>query len=66
MRASPGPTTGNPNGAGLAHWPSFDEQSGATMELGDKTAVIPVSGDKIKLSFFERFFTRPPVAAPPR
>jgi len=36
------------------------------MELGDKTAVIPVSGDKIKLSFFERFFTRPPVAAPPR
>jgi len=58
--------TGNPNGKGLAAWPAVDEKPGATMELGDKTAVIPVAGDKAKFSFFERYFTQQRTASQPR
>ena len=47
-------TTGDPNGKGLPHWPAVAD--GQTMELGDKCAVIPVTGDKDKLALFEKFF----------
>jgi para-nitrobenzyl esterase len=51
--------TGDPNGKGLAHWPSVSEQPGTTFEVGDKMAVIPVAGDKEKLAFFEAFLNKP-------
>jgi para-nitrobenzyl esterase len=59
--------TGDPNGKGLAHWPSVSEKPGTTFELGDKAVMIPVAGDKAKLAFFEEFLLKPrPVVAAPR
>jgi para-nitrobenzyl esterase len=58
--------TGDPNGKGLAHWPSTAEQPGTTTEIGDKYVVIPVAGDKEKLAFFEAYLTRPRTPAPGR
>ncbi len=59
--------TGDPNGKGLAHWPSTVEQPGKTMEVGDKYAVIPVAGSKEKMAFFEDYLNKPrPAAAPGR
>jgi para-nitrobenzyl esterase len=57
--------TGDPNGKGLAHWAAVSEQPGTTMELGDKSAAIGVTGDKAKLAFFEKYFgsARPPLPA---
>jgi para-nitrobenzyl esterase len=51
--------TGDPNGPGLAHWPSTSEQPGMTMELGDKYAPIPVAGSKEKQAFFEQYYSMP-------
>ena len=50
--------TGNPNGPGLAHWPTTAEQPGTTMEVGDKNAPIPVAGSKAKQDFFEKYYTK--------
>lgn len=49
--------TGDPNGDGLPHWPSTKEQPGMTMELGDKTAPIPVADSKEKQAFFEHYYS---------
>jgi para-nitrobenzyl esterase len=51
--------TGDPNGKGMAHWPSVSEQPATTFELGDKSIVIPVAGDKAKLAFFEEYLMKP-------
>jgi para-nitrobenzyl esterase len=48
--------TGNPNGKGLPFWPAVDEKP-AVMELGDKTAAIPLADNPAKVLFFERFLT---------
>jgi para-nitrobenzyl esterase len=58
--------TGDPNGKGLDHWPSVSEQPATTFELGDKSVVIPVTGDKAKLAFFEEYLTKPRPPAPAR
>ncbi|HUE10478.1 MAG TPA: carboxylesterase family protein, partial [Steroidobacteraceae bacterium] len=59
--------SGDPNGKGLAHWPSTVEQPAKTMEIGDKYAVIPVAGSASKLAFFEEYLSKPrPAAAPGR
>ena len=58
--------TGDPNGKGLAHWPAIGERPETTMELGDKAATIPVTGDKAKLTFFEAYFGKPRGGQPPR
>ena len=50
--------TGNPNGPGLAHWPTTTEAPGMTMEVGDKNAPIPVAGSKEKQNFFEKYYTK--------
>ena len=50
--------TGNPNGTGLAHWPTTTEAPGMTMEVGDKNAPIPVAGSKDKFNFFEKYYTK--------
>jgi para-nitrobenzyl esterase len=51
--------TGDPNGPGLAHWPSTSEQSGMTMEVGDQYVPIPIAGDKTKQEFFEKYYSMP-------
>jgi para-nitrobenzyl esterase len=58
--------TGDPNGKGLAHWPSTGERPATTMEIGDKYEVIPVADSKEKLAFFEAYLTKPRPAAPAR
>jgi carboxylesterase type B len=42
---------GDPNGAGLPHWPSVAERPDATMNVGDAFAPIPLAGsaDKLRL-----------------
>ena len=45
--------TGDPNGKGLAHWPSASEQPGRTFEVGDRFAVSPAAGDKAKAAVLE-------------
>jgi carboxylesterase type B len=52
-------TTSDPNGKDLPRWPSVSDQTATTMEVGDQTAPIPVAGDKAKLAFFEKHFSRP-------
>jgi para-nitrobenzyl esterase len=51
--------SGDPNGPGLAHWPSTAEQPGMTMEIGNKYEPIPITGDKAKLQFFEKYYSAP-------
>jgi para-nitrobenzyl esterase len=49
--------SGNPNGPGLPKW----APAGATpelMEVGDKTAPIPVTDSAAKFAFFEKFLSR--------
>jgi para-nitrobenzyl esterase len=59
--------TGDPNGKGLAHWPSTAEEPGKTMEIGDRYQAIGVTGSTEKLALFEAFFSKPPPApAAPR
>ena len=50
----------------MDRWPSAIEQPATTFELGDKSAVIPVAGDKTKLAFFEEYLTKPRPPAPAR
>jgi para-nitrobenzyl esterase len=57
--------TGDPNGKGLAHWPSTTEQPATTMEIGDKDAPIPVAGSQEKLDFFQAFLLKPRAAGAP-
>ncbi len=56
--------TGDPNGKGLAHWPSTAEKPGTTMELGDKNQPIPVAGDQAKLQIIETILRRPAPQTP--
>jgi para-nitrobenzyl esterase len=59
--------TGNPNGKGLERWASTAETPGATMEIGDTYAPIPVAGSKEKIDFWTASLMRPrPVATLPR
>jgi para-nitrobenzyl esterase len=50
--------TGDPNGAGLPHWPSVAEQPATTMEIGDHTGAIPVAGSPAKLEFMRKVLRR--------
>jgi para-nitrobenzyl esterase len=50
-------TGGDPNGKGLAHWPSVREKPETTMNLGDRMEPIPVAGSAARLQFFERYFS---------
>jgi para-nitrobenzyl esterase len=50
---------GDPNGEGLAKWPAVSEKTSLTMELGDKTAAIPVAGSDARLKFWETYYSRP-------
>lgn len=47
---------GDPNGKGLPVWPAVDVKP-QVMEVGDKTAPIPLADSDAKLRFFEKFLT---------
>ena len=55
---------GDPNGKGLAHWPSVKEKPATTMNLGDKMEPIAVAGSEAKLQLFEKYFAAPPPPPP--
>jgi para-nitrobenzyl esterase len=52
--------TGNPNGRGLPRWDPVGAKP-EVMEVGDRTAPVPVVADPAKLAFFERFLGTPVV-----
>jgi carboxylesterase type B len=49
--------SGDPNGKGLARWPSISEKP-EIMEVGDKTEPIPVAGSPEKFKFFATFLSK--------
>jgi carboxylesterase 2 len=51
---------GNPNGEGLAAWPSNSAGSPVTMELGDAFEVIPVA-NSLNIAFLKEWFSKWPV-----
>jgi carboxylesterase type B len=59
-------TAGNPNGKGLATWPSVSEEPGFSMEIGDVFAPIPVAGSDAKMKLFEQYFAKPHQSPSPR
>ena len=44
---------GDPNGAGLAGWPAFDERDDQVMELGERIGPMPTP-KRANIAFFER------------
>jgi carboxylesterase type B len=56
--------TGDPNGKGLAHWPSTKEQPQMVMEIGDRNRAIPAAGSDVKYGFFRKALSIAPSAGP--
>jgi carboxylesterase type B len=48
-------TTGDVNGAGLAHWPSFKPDSAVTMQLGEQMGPMPLA-EPARLAFWKKYF----------
>ena len=55
--------TGDPNGKGLPRWEPVGDGP-EVMEVGDKTAPVPLAGDAAKYAFFEKYLTMPAVPMP--
>jgi para-nitrobenzyl esterase len=51
---------GDPNGKGLPVWAPVGSGR-EVMEVGDKTAAVPLTADPARFAFFEKFLTQPPV-----
>ena len=51
--------SGDPNGKGLPVWPAVDEKPATTMQVGDITEAIPVTGTLAKLAFWQQYYSRP-------
>lgn len=49
---------GDPNGPGLANWPSFSAASGTTMELGDRLGPMPLA-PPARLAFWRQALRQP-------
>jgi para-nitrobenzyl esterase len=47
--------TGNPNAAGLPHWPTYDAAAQMTMELGDTVRPTPIH-NLARLEFWDAFY----------
>ena len=52
--------TGDPNGAGLPHWPAVSDSPGMVMAVGEQFAPIPLAGSKAKQAFMEKYLTAKP------
>ena len=50
-------TTGDPNGKDLPHWPAVNGRP-EVMELGNRTAPVPLASDQTKVAFFEQYLSR--------
>jgi carboxylesterase type B len=48
--------TGDPNGAGLPHWPDFSADAGSVMEIGAAFGPVPLA-DPVHTDFWTRFFS---------
>jgi carboxylesterase type B len=55
---------GDPNGKGLARWPSVGDSPQETMAVGDGYAAIPLAGNPSKRQFWMAFLTRPRTTNP--
>ena len=53
-------SNGDPNGAGLAKWPSNNNGNATTMELGDAFRIVPVA-QSTHISFMKEWFSKWPV-----
>jgi para-nitrobenzyl esterase len=51
--------TGDPNGKGLPHWPAVGEKPGTTMQIGDTTEAIPLTGSAAKTEFWQQVVRNP-------
>ncbi len=50
---------GDPNGKGVPAWAPVGADH-VVMEVGDKTAAVPVTADPARFAFFEKFLLQPP------
>ena len=49
--------TGDPNGKGLPHWPAVSAKP-EVMEVGDRTAPVPLASNQAKIAFFEHYLSQ--------
>jgi para-nitrobenzyl esterase len=49
---------GDPNGKGLPHWPSTQEQPAMVMQIGDNCGAIPAAGTDAKLDLNRRLLSQ--------
>jgi len=47
--------TGNPNAAGLPHWPTYEAGTELTMEIGDAVRPGPIR-NRARLEFWDAFY----------
>jgi para-nitrobenzyl esterase len=47
---------GNPNGAGLPQWTTFNDASPTVMQLGAHWQPVPIAGSAAKIAFWQRFY----------
>ena len=51
-------STGNPNGAGLPHWPRVTSGTPSTLQLGARTGAMPLASPA-RLAFWKKYFASP-------
>jgi len=56
--------TGDPNGAGLPHWPAVQAKSAVTMQLGQTMGPMPLAS-AARLAFWKKYFASPDAAHAP-
>jgi para-nitrobenzyl esterase len=57
-------TTGDPNRAGLPHWPAVQADAAVTMQLGHKMGPMPLASPA-RLAFWKKYFASPQASHAP-